>query len=110
MSPSTILPVAITAYQCVSAAGDSLEDLYAALLAHRSCLKPLQLFDIPFETLVGSVDSPLPAISKQLKTYDCRNARLALKALEQGDLRLQITQAVTRYGAARLGLILGTST
>lgn len=103
-------PMAITAYQCVSAAGDTAEDLYAALLAHRSCLKPLQLFDIPFATLVGSVDSPLPSLSEPLKAYDCRNARLALKALEHGNLRHKISEAAGRYGTTRVGVVLGTST
>jgi 3-oxoacyl-[acyl-carrier-protein] synthase-1 len=105
-----ISPVAVKAYQCVSAGGDGVEALYASLIANRTCLKPLTLFDIPFETVVGEVTSPLPAIRSNLKTYDCRNARLALKALEQGDFRADVERAIVRYGAVRVGLILGTST
>lgn len=103
-------PVAVSAYQCVSAAGDDVESLYAALIANRCCLKPLSLFDIPFQTLVGEVVSPLPEISPALKAYDCRNARLALKALNQGGFRADLERAVAKYGPGRLGLVLGTST
>ncbi len=105
-----ISPVAITAYQCVSAAGDDVEKLYLSLIANKTCLKPLRLFDIPFETLVGEVTSPLPDIRPSLKDYDSRNARLALKALEQGGFRSHVEAALSKYGAGRVGLVLGTST
>ena len=103
-------PVAITAYQCVSAAGDNVEALYNSLIANRSCLQPLRLFDIPFKTVVGEITSPLPNIRQSLKAYDCRNARLALKALAQGDFRADLERAIASYGDLRVGLILGTST
>ncbi len=105
-----ISPVAVTAYQCVSAGGDEVEALYASLIANQTCLKPLTLFAIPFTTLVGEVTSPLPAIRPSLQAYDCRNARLALKALDQGGFRADVERAIENYGAARVGLILGTST
>jgi 3-oxoacyl-[acyl-carrier-protein] synthase-1 len=103
-------PVAITSYQCVSAAGDNVEDLYLSLIANRSCLKPIRLFDVPFKTLVGEVTSPLPNVRSNLKSYDCRNARLALKALAQGDFRATVERTMAKYGSLRMGLILGTST
>jgi len=109
-NPFRVTPVALTAYQCASAAGDDVEALYASLLNNRSCLRPLRLFELPFETVVGEVVSPLPAVRAAFKAYDCRNARLALLALEQGGFRQNIEKAVSRHGAARIGLILGTST
>ncbi len=36
-------PAAITAYQCVSAAGDDVEALWTNLRANRTCLKPIEL-------------------------------------------------------------------
>lgn len=105
-----IPPAAITAYECVSAAGDNLNALHAALLANRSCVKPLQLFDLPFETVVGEIRSPLPLVRPHLQRYACRNARLALHALAQGNIRAATEHAIDRYGAARVGVILGTST
>jgi 3-oxoacyl-[acyl-carrier-protein] synthase I len=109
MTPK-IPPVAITAYQCISAAGDDLDALYSSLTANRTCLTPLKLFDIPFETVVGEVTSLLPTISSVLKAYDCRNARLALKALNQGNFRSDVERAIAKHGRARMGLVLGTST
>lgn len=109
-SHPTTPPAAIIAYQCVSAAGDDVETLYQSLLANTCGLSPLRLFPLPFETVVGEVVSPLPAIRPELEAYDCRNARLALKALEQGGFRTQVEQAVLRYGSERVGVVLGTST
>lgn len=105
-----LVPVAVTAYQCTSVAGDDVDALYDSLLRNQSCLRPLRLFELPFQTVVGEVVSPLPEIRSDLKAYDCRNARLALLALEQGNLRKHIEKAVRRYGAGRIGTILGTST
>ncbi len=103
-------PVAVTAYQCVSAAGDDVDALYNSLIANNSCLKPLRLFDIPFETVVGEVTSALPNIRPSLKPYDSRNARLALKALNQDPFRADLEKAIARHGTLRVGLVLGTST
>ncbi|MFI3184931.1 MAG: beta-ketoacyl-ACP synthase [Methylococcaceae bacterium] len=103
-------PVALTAYQCVSAAGDDIEALYASLIDNQSCLKPLRLFDIPFKTVVGEVSTALPTIRSSLKAYDCRNARLALKALNQGEFRATVERSIANYGVSRVGLVLGTST
>lgn len=103
-------PVAITAYQCVSAGGDDIETFYQNLVTNQSCLAPLSLFDIPFQTIVGEVRSPLPDIKPELKAYDCRNARLALKALNTGGFREKVETAIAQYGNHRVGVILGTST
>lgn len=106
----SIPPVAVKAYQCVSAAGDDTVALHASLLANRSCLAPLSLFELPFPTVVGEVCSTLPAIRSEWKAYDCRNARLALMALEQGGFRAAVERAIARHGASRIGVVLGTST
>lgn len=109
MSPS-LPPAAVTAYQCVSAAGDDVDALCRSLLANQSCLGPIGLFPLPFETVVGEVASPLPGIRPGLREYDCRNARLALKALGQGGFRASVERAADRHGAGRVGVVLGTST
>lgn len=109
----TIQPIpraAITAYQCVSAAGDDTEALWRSLQSNESCLKPLQSFSLPFATVVGEITSPLPDIRPSLKEYDCRNARAALSTLNQGDFRAAVEQAAARFGKSRVGIVLGTST
>lgn len=105
-----IAPASITAYQCVSTAGDSLQELLAALLANRACLRPLSLFPPPFVTIVGEVVSRLPDIRPKLQSYACRNAGLALHALGQDGMRAAVDAATARYGAGRVGVVLGTST
>lgn len=103
-------PVAITDYQCVSAAGTDTADLLSALLDNRSRLAPLQLFDVPFTAIVGEVTQPLPEIRPELKRYVCRNAQLALAALSSGDFRGNVEQCMQRYGSERIGVVIGTST
>jgi 3-oxoacyl-[acyl-carrier-protein] synthase-1 len=105
-----LAPAAITAYQCVSAAGDDVEALYQSLIANQTCLKPSVLLSLPFQTVVGEVLSSLPTIRPSLNKYACRNARLALKALQQGGIRQQLEAALVKYGPGRVGLVLGTST
>ncbi|MGF6773322.1 3-oxoacyl-[acyl-carrier-protein] synthase-1 [Paraburkholderia sp. GAS199] len=61
------------------------------------------------EAFVGSVLAPLDlAPSPELVRYDCRNNRLLLAALAQ--IAPQVEAARERYGAHRIGVVLGTST
>lgn len=105
-----VAPVAVTAWQSVSAAGRGNEALRAALYDNLPCLAPIRLFPLPFETVVGEYTLPLPAIDQALQAYACRNARLALEALNTGDFRSVVEGVLERYGPGRVGLVLGTST
>jgi len=110
-APQPALPaVAVTAFQCASAAGNDAESLTRALLANRSLLKPLSQFDLPFATVIGEIHTTLPTPRAELSAYDCRNARLALLALSQAEFRAALLSARCRYGTGRVGVILGTST
>ncbi|WP_222105738.1 beta-ketoacyl-ACP synthase [Paraburkholderia sp. BCC1885] len=61
------------------------------------------------EAFVGRVLAPLDAAPPAaLAHYDCRNNRLLLAALAQ--IRPAIEAARERYGANRIGVVLGTST
>jgi 3-oxoacyl-[acyl-carrier-protein] synthase-1 len=51
--------------------------------------------------------SPLP---QALQRWDCRNHRLAWLALQSVEFRRQIDKQVARFGATRVGLVMGTST
>ncbi len=103
-------PVAITDFQCVSAAGNDSSALLQALYDNQTRLAPLQLFDVPFTAIVGEVTEPLPAIRSDLQRYDCRNAQLALAALNSGGFRASVEAVIQRYGSDRVGVVLGTST
>lgn len=109
-SQALLSPAAITAYQCLSAAGDDVEALYTSLIANQTCLKPPVFLPLPYATVVGEVLSPLPAIRAELGNYACRNAQLALKALETGGFRQQVEAVMGKYEPGRVGLVLGTST
>jgi len=61
------------------------------------------------EAFVGSVLAPLELAPRaELARYDCRNNRLLLAALAQ--IAPAIDAARERYGAHRVGVVLGTST
>ncbi|MDO9236935.1 MAG: beta-ketoacyl synthase N-terminal-like domain-containing protein, partial [Aquabacterium sp.] len=50
----------------------------------------------------------LPTIPQSLQRYDCRNNRILLAAL--GQIEASVRDMIERYGADRIGLVLGTST
>ena len=109
---AAVEPVAITAYSALSACGMGNKALYQSLLGNQSQLAPLSLFDIPFSSFVGEIKLPLLEIREQLAEYNCRNARVALSALNdtEGGVRAAVESAKEKYGAQRIGVIIGTST
>jgi 3-oxoacyl-[acyl-carrier-protein] synthase-1 len=56
----------------------------------------------------GNVQGELPVIPEHLKRHNSRNNRLLLAALEQIDT--PVREAIARYGADRVAVIMGTST
>ncbi|MDX8389315.1 MAG: beta-ketoacyl-ACP synthase [Mariprofundaceae bacterium] len=104
--------VFVTAYTAVTACGLGQAALLDALLKQRSFLKPARLITLDFPTFTGEIESALPEVTSSLKSYDSRNARIALAALdcEGGAFRKAVTEATCRYGAERVGVIIGTST
>lgn len=107
-----IPPLPITAMAAVSAAGAGSAALLAALEANRSPLAPPRLLATDIATYVGEYPHDLRPLRPELARFDCRNARLALAALDaDGDgLRAAIERAKANYGAARIGVVIGTST
>jgi 3-oxoacyl-[acyl-carrier-protein] synthase-1 len=49
-------------------------------------------------------------VRSDLASYDCRNNRMAQLAIEQDGFARAVAQARERYGAARIGVFMGTST
>ncbi len=107
----TAWPLAIGAYTATSCVGRGNRALLGALLAQRSGLLP-QAFDT-FErpAFLGAVDglddAQLPA---SLADFECRNNRLAALTLAQDGFDAAVHAAITRYGADRVGVFVGTST
>lgn len=57
---------------------------------------------------INAVDSVV--LPERLTAFDCRNHRLAYLALQQDNFLDSVATALDRYGAHRVGVILGTST
>ncbi len=117
--PSRMAPLAVTAFTAACAAGIGVDALADALAAQRSGLRRLPDCEnapewagpgAPVATWVGEVatlaDMPLPAA---LAAWDCRPTRLAWQTLQRDGFIAAVATARTRWGAARVGLVLGTS-
>jgi 3-oxoacyl-[acyl-carrier-protein] synthase-1 len=104
-------PLRISSHSIACAAGVGVPALADALRARRSGLRPNDFTDTALPTWIGRVDGleqrPLPA---ELAHWDCRNNRLAWLALNADGFLARAREAIGRYGAARIALVLGTST
>jgi 3-oxoacyl-[acyl-carrier-protein] synthase I len=109
---TTIKPIPITGYASISGCGLDNESLYRALSDSQTALAALTLFAVPFSTPVAEVSGQLPEVRPELEAYNCRNARMALAALNSpaDGLRDVVEQAKSRYGRHRIGVVIGTST
>ena len=109
--PHRIEPLAITAYSATSALGHGLKAHREALQAGRGGLHANDFSSRPLACRIGRVagveDVELP---RELMHRDCRNNRLAWLGLHQDHLSAAVAGAVARHGAARVALVLGTST
>jgi 3-oxoacyl-[acyl-carrier-protein] synthase I len=103
-------PLAINSYTATTALGHGLEAQAAALRQERSGLDRRRFETSTLATWIGEVaglDASLPA---QWREWDCRNNRLAEAGLQQDGFLEAVATARQRYGAARIGVFIGTST
>jgi len=104
-------PAFVTAYTATTAVGAGRDAMRDALLARRSGLRVNDFADAPVPGFVGRVagveDAALPAA---LAGFDCRNHRLAWLGLHQDGFADAVVAARARLGAARIAVIVGTST
>ncbi len=104
-------PILLTTMTATSCLGRGLEATLAALRARRSGLGPCDFLDCRLEMQIGAVegveDVRLPAA---LGHFACRNNRLAQLGLEQDGFDAAVRASAARYGADRVGVVLGTST
>jgi len=109
--PAPIVPLRIAAYTVTSAAGVGKAPLRAALSESRSALTANDFGPAPLPTWIGRVAGlESAALPKPLAAWDCRNNRLAWLGLN-GDAFIDAVHAAReRHGAARVAVVLGTST
>jgi 3-oxoacyl-[acyl-carrier-protein] synthase-1 len=97
----------ITAMGLSNALGDSIDEVWKALLAgvpHTSNAP----FELPFPTACGLVKGPLEGLMVTHRDYDTRLTRITMRVLPQ--VSRAVLRARQRYGADRIGVIVGTST
>ena len=93
----------------VCALGSGREEVARRLLDEaRGGLRVSDAYSPGRELPVGRVDAALPGVEHLPLPLRSRNNRLALAALAQ--LRPAAEAAIARYGAARVGVVIGTST
>ncbi|TDV39013.1 3-oxoacyl-[acyl-carrier-protein] synthase-1 [Paraburkholderia caballeronis] len=108
MARSVLRPVYLHALGMVNALGGDVTAIVGALARGEAPgMGPIRtrLGEAFVGRVVGPLDVAPPAA---LAHYDCRNNRLLLLALAQ--IRPQIDVARERFGAGRIGVVLGTST
>lgn len=104
-------PMRISAVTATSAMGTGLGETRAALAAARGGLRPCDLPDMPDGIWIGRVDGIEDVIlPNALGAFACRNNRLAELALRQDGFADAVQAAALRHGAARIAVVLGTST
>ncbi len=104
-------PIQITAYTTTTAAGRGKAALLSALSGHRSALRPNDFGPTPLATWIGRVEGvESERLPRPLADWDCRNNRLAWLGLAGDDFLDAAHAARERHGAARVALVLGTST
>jgi 3-oxoacyl-[acyl-carrier-protein] synthase-1 len=107
-----VLPVSIDAFTLTTAAGTGVQANFAALHSGTGGLRPNDFVPAAeLKTWVGRIAGlDEIGIPEQWRAYDCRNNRLAWSALQQDDFRSQVAAACTRFGASRVGCLIGSST
>lgn len=113
--PERIAPLRIAAFTATSAAGIGNAALLASLRARASGLAPNDFTTTPLLTWIGRV-AQLESLADSLTfpaehaRWDCSNNRLAWLALQQDGFLDAARGAIARRGAARVAVLLGTST
>ncbi|HWZ48203.1 MAG TPA: beta-ketoacyl-ACP synthase [Herbaspirillum sp.] len=88
--------------------GATHEVIAASMFAGRSALQTDTRYLPDLALPIGAVDAELPSVAHLPLRERSRNNQLALAALAQ--IRPAVDAAIARYGAARVGVVVGTST
>jgi 3-oxoacyl-[acyl-carrier-protein] synthase-1 len=110
-APAKIFPLAFSDFSLVTCLGAGREPTLSALRQGRSGLAPCSFADVAFVTYAGAVEG-LDAwpLQSEVAGFDCRNNRLAARALMQDGFLETVAGLREKYGAERIGVFVGTST
>jgi len=105
-------PIDVVAYTLTSALGAGIDCMRESLRANRGGLSDVGWPDCEVACHLGRMD--LPGSADQTPTLEAsrlsRNNASIAWALQQDDFTARVTSAIARHGAARIGLVMGTST
>lgn len=103
--------VSLTAYTATSCLGRGVAAHALALRESRSGLEPCRFETVDLPTWIGEVAGVDEVVLPDaLRAFDCRNNRLAWLGLQQDDFSGRVREAISRHGAGRVGVFIGTST
>ncbi len=97
----------VTSWSAINSLGSTTEAVIAGLRRGLPALSPAPE-GTPFDTICGAVDASLASLPDSIGEFDSRNSRFIYHAL--GELDAAITAARARWGAARIGICVGSST
>lgn len=101
----------IAAFSTLHAAGADNPSSWQAVNAGESGLRPNALAWCDLPCWLGEVPGiDEIALPPELSAWECRTHRLAWAALQRNGFRPALAEAVGRYGAHRVGIVLGSST
>lgn len=104
-------PLYLNQFAIASSAGIGLHATARALTEMRSGLAKCAFETVNLDTFAGQIaDSALEPVRADLDAFDCRNNRIAQLCLRQDRFEQAVLAARDRYGAARIGVFVGTST
>jgi len=104
-------PLLIDRFTIVNCLGLGSRAMADALRANRSGLARCDFETAAIETWIGRMRGlEEQRVRSDLARYDCRTNRIAQIALEQDGFSAAVAAARERYGAARVGVFIGTST
>lgn len=103
--------IAISAFTATSAAGVGLGELQAAIAGRNSGLRYNDLESCELDTWVGRVEAlDAATLPPDLEHLHSRNNLLAWLGLQQDGVLAALMALTERIGAARVGVVMGTST
>ena len=104
-------PLAISHFSIVNSLGAGSAAITGALRAGRSGLAACDFETVVLDTWIGQVAGLDEfRVRSDLGAYDCRNNRLAQLGLELDGYAAAVSAAREKYGAGRIGVVMGTST
>lgn len=104
-------PLLVSHFTATSCLGRGLDALGDALRQGRGGLVPCRFERATLDTWVGEVAGvDAVPVRADLADFDCRNNRLAQMAFTADGFDAAVREAAARYGAARIGVFVGTST